>query len=420
MSQHNTVSQLDGLFKNAYGDQVENLIPDGVTLYNLVPFSPKEKMLGNLYNQPVILGSEQGFSYGGTAGDAFTLNNAIAGQVKNASVQGYEFLLRSSISYGSISRSMHSATAFKDATKLVVANMVKSFAKRIEVIMWHGTKGIGTVAAHSAGVITVTTAEWAPGIWSGSVAMQVELYDETATSSLAVAAISAVNLEGRTVTLLGADDPLTGPEQTAVDAALGTANVIRLWHKSARGNEFKGLHAIITEASSLFGINPSSFDLFKGVEYNAAGALSFSKIQKAISLGVAKGLDSDVMCFVNPRTWDNLMTDQAALRVYDSKYSVETLENGAKALTFYSQNGKVEIKSCIYIKEGQAFVVPNPKEHFLKIGSTDVTFRLPGGNDRFFRELDNAAGVELRAYSDLALFTAEPGKCILMYGIVNA
>lgn len=47
---------LNGLFKERYADKLKDLIPEGLKLYKMVEFLPKEKQLGNLYHQPVILG----------------------------------------------------------------------------------------------------------------------------------------------------------------------------------------------------------------------------------------------------------------------------------------------------------------------------------------------------------------------------
>ena len=55
----------------------------------------------------------------------------------------------------------------------------------------------------------------------------------------------------------------------------------------------------------------------------------------------------------------------------------------------------------------------------LRIGSTDVTFKRPDQGDTFFREIEDAAGYELRAYSDQALLCFSPGKNTLISGIVN-
>lgn len=56
----NTLTSLNGLFKECYADKMQNLIPDGVKLLNMISFVPKESMPGNHYNQPVVLGQEHG------------------------------------------------------------------------------------------------------------------------------------------------------------------------------------------------------------------------------------------------------------------------------------------------------------------------------------------------------------------------
>lgn len=405
----NTVASLNGLFKEVYGDKVQNLIPDNVVLMNLIDFVPMDKQTGNLYHQPVILGHEHGMSYGGAAGTAFSLNDSIAGQVKDATIQGYEFLLRSQISYAVAARSAGSKAAFERGTKLIVANMVRSFAKRLETALFYGDKELGIAAGAMVGTaLTLTAASWAPGIWVGAENAQIEIYDATLATLRSVREIDGVNLETRVLTL------------DANDAAVVATD--RIFWKGAKGNEFKGLHAIMTETSSLFGINPSQFSLFRSSEYDAGAAdLSFEKIQDAIARGVEKGLDEDVVCLVNPKTWSKLMTEQAALRMYDSSYSIEKAESGAQSIKFYAQNGLVEIKPCTYVKESLAFILP--PEELMRVGSTDVTFKLPNvdnGEEAFFLALPTVAGFEIRAYADQALFCAAPGKLVLIKNIVNS
>ena len=52
----NTVGNLNGLFKETYDSTLHLLIPDGVKLLNMIKFGSKEKMPGNLFHSPVILG----------------------------------------------------------------------------------------------------------------------------------------------------------------------------------------------------------------------------------------------------------------------------------------------------------------------------------------------------------------------------
>jgi hypothetical protein len=55
-----------------------------------------------------------------------------------------------------------------------------------------------------------------------------------------------------------------------------------------------------------------------------------------------------------------------------------------------------------------------------RVGSTDITFKRPGQGDQFFRDLEQAAGYELRLYTDQAIFCSAPGRNVLIYGIVNS
>lgn len=348
---------------------------------------------------------ENGFSYGSSDEAAFALNAPANGTVKEAQVKGYQIVLRSAMSYNVLSRaSSAGARAFESATKLVVANMIRSFGKRAEVQMLYGQTGLGSVASTSGVTVTITTADWAAGIWSGMKGAEIEI--RSAAGALrGVASIASVDLNGRALVL------------NALPA--GTVGTDVLWYKGAYGNEMPGLEKIITNTGTLFNIDASQYELWKGNTYPVGGQLSFAKIQDAIALGVEKGLDSDVKVMVNPKTWSDLLTEQAALRMYDSSYKGSEAENGSQSIKFHGQNGIIEIIPSIYIKEGLAYIVD--EMDFLKIGSTDMTFNLPGaGPDQFLRQLENNAGVEMRLYADFSLFCAAPGRQIKLSGIVNS
>lgn len=397
---------LNGLFKEAYADKLENLIPEGLKLYKMIDFLPKEKQPGNLYHQPVILGHEHGVTFASSDDDAFNLNAPVAGQIKDAQVRGNPVVLRSVLGYTSASRAAQGgAKAFMDATKFLVANMLRSITKKLEIELLYGQMGYGTVASILGNVITITTAEFAPGIWAGAENMPIEIRDAAGTISRGQATVTSVDLSGRTITV------------DLMPAGVSATDVI--WHKGAYGNEFAGVHKIITNTGSLFNISASAFSLWSGNTFSAGSAsLSIAKIERAISLAVAKGLDSDVTVVVNPKTWADLLSEQTALRRFDSSYKSDVTEVGAKSIKFYGQNGMISIEPSIYCKEGSAYVLA--VEEFARVGSTDVTFKRPGMEGNFFRELENSAGVELRCFSDMALFCSAPGKQVLISSIVNS
>ena len=334
------------------------------------------------------------------------MNAPVSGQVKDAIVQGSQIILRSVMSYKTLSAaSTAGARAFEQATKFIVANMIRSFGKRAEIEMLYGQSGLGIVSSTSGTDVVVTTASWAAGIWSGCKNMPIEIRSSAGVLR-GEAVISAISLDTRTLSL--------------VALPAGTVATDVIYFKGAYGNEQAGLDKIITNTGSLFGIDAAQYELFKGNTYSASGAdLSFAKIQSAISRGVEKGLDSDVKVMVNPKTWAKLLTEQAALRMYDATYKTSEAENGAQSIKFFGQNGGVEIVPSIYIKEGEAFIVDD--KDFLKVGSTDMTFSLPGaGPDQFLRQLENSAGVEMRLYSDFSLFCMAPGRQIKITNIVNS
>lgn len=403
----NTVGTLNGIFKDRYADKLENLIPDGVKALNMIKFGAKGKTLGNLYNQPVILGLEHGVTFADSDDDAFALNPPVAGQTKNAQVKGYPMLLRAVLGLSAASRAESAGEeAFDSAIKVVVENMLRSVTRKLETELFYGQMGYGVVGSVLGNVITVSTAEWAPGIWAGAEGMPIEVRDATGATSRGETVINSVDMDARTLTVSALP-----PGTVATDV---------IWHKGAYGKEFAGIHKILTNSSgTLFGINAANYALWRGNQFSAAsGPLTFNKLNLALARAVEKGLDSKAVAFINPRAWSNLLNDQAALRRYDSSYSAAKSENGSKSLMFHAQNGDIEIVPSIFVKEGYAYLLD--QDCWMRVGSTDVTFKRPGKEGEFFRELENSAGYELRAYTDQALFCHSPGRNVVITAIVNS
>jgi hypothetical protein len=394
------------MFKETYAEKIEDLIPDGVKLLNMVKFLPKDKNPGLLYHQPVVLGLEHGVTFASSDDDAFALNAPVAGVIKDAQVKGYPLVLRSVLGYTAASRAAQGTKqAFMDATKYLVSNMLRSVTKKLEIEMLYGQMGYGAVASNATTVVTIATAEWAPGIWAGAEGMPIEIRDVTGAVSKGVFNIVSVSMDNRTITLDADPSPLVA------------GDIIH--HKGAYGNEFAGVHKILTNTGTIFNISAATYNLFKGNVVGAGNAaLSFNKLNLAAARGIEKGQDGKLVALVNPRAWSNMMNDQAALRRYDGSYSKEKAELGSKSILFHSQNGEIEIMPSIYVKEGYAYLLN--AEDWSRVGSQDVSFKRPGQGEDFFRDQENNAGYELRLYTDQALFCCAPGKSTLINAIVNS
>lgn len=416
----NTVATLNGFFKESYAKNIKDLVPEGVKLLKKVQFNSADKQPGNLYHQPIVLGLEHGITYGGSEGEAFLLQSAISTPNRDAQVRGHEMVLVSAVSVGAAARSVSSKNSFEQATKRLVQNMLKSMHIRLEIQLMYGQVGIARIASTSGVTITICSSEWAAGIWSGSKNAAIEIRSQAGALRGSCNVVKP-NLSAKTIEVDVIPAGVTGN----VDAENSAADVI--YFKGAYNKEFAGLHKMITNTGTLFNVDASEHDLFKGniVEVgtdftSGAAFISFEKVEEAIAVAMEKGLmEEDVVCLVNPKHWNKLMTDQAAKRQYDSSYSAEKIEQGAKKLQFHGQNGLIEIEASLFVKEGYAYVVPMAELE--RIGSTDVTFEMPGmGKDQFFRLLESANGYELRCYTDQALFSSSIGKFTLLKFIKTA
>lgn len=421
-----TATQLSGLFKEAYGDEVLQLVPDVAKLVKMVPFIESEKEIGNLYHQPVIVNNEHGVTYAAQNAGAFTLNTDIPLTMKDAQVPGAQILLRSSIDYESAARASNDKKAFKKATALLVQNMMESMRKRLEIACWYGASstGIGQ-SSTSTNQSTTTTklnlsaATWSTGIWSGMENAQINLYrnDTSAlvsSGSDSVFTITSVDVDNKVLLVTGTTTGIT-----AADSA-NSATPLNIFFNGAKAKEMTGIQAILTNNTTLFNIDASAYTLWKGNTYSAnSAALTFGKAVSGIAKAVGRGLDEKVQLFVSHVTWANINTDLAALRRLDGSWGKSKGENGQENITYYGQNGEIEIIPHTLIKEGDAFVIP--LKRVKRLGAVDATFKTPGlDDDEFFLHLSGSAGFELRVYTDQHIFIEMPARCVYINNIVNS
>ena len=418
-----TVAQLNGLFYEKYADRIETLYQRIAIVKDDVPFVPASKQSGGNYNQPVVMSPEQGFTYAApAAAGPVAMNDAISLVMQNAQVTPFQMGARFVLDYESANRSV-AAKAFEPAALLQMTNVLEQAHNRLEHSMLYGQEGLGDSTA-TTGInattcdVTFSAASWSDAIWGTALNSRVQFFD-TATGALissgadSIFTVTRVDTATRVVRVTGTATGIT---------ALNADETVTAFFNGARVsasvfNEMPGLSKIITNTSVLFNIDASVYDLWKGNTYNAAGALTFGKIQAAISVAVGRGLLEDVVLYVNPKAWASLLTEQAALRMYDSSYSEGTSKNGSRELKFFSQNGAVTVKAHPFVKEGDAFIVP--LKRLARVGSTDITFTAPGakGAKEMFVDLQNSMGYQAKLYSGQTLFVSTPAKCVKIVGI---
>jgi hypothetical protein len=404
------VNSLDAMFKRVWGSGTIKALPKFAKLMDEVPYSKQEK-LGDMYVVPVLLQFEHGFSYGVHGDGAFSLNAAVAGKALQAQIRGCMIVLRSQLSYEDVFKAAEAgAAAFESATSLVVENMQRSFAKRQELTLLYGQQSLGKVSTNTSGALVITDATWAPGIWSGMKDCILEAFDSqaaTATQDNGDLTVTSVDMSLKTVTISGTNGNVDSNSY--------------LWFKGARTatahKECAGLDAIMSNTGSLFNISASSYELWKSNTRAVGGPISMLAILNGISDAVNMGLMEDAKVYLATKRWNSLNSDQAALRRYGAYAS--KAENGSEGIAYHSVNGTTEIVAHPFVKEGEAFLVGNPKKRLVRVGATDITFKRPGMSDNIFRELVDNAGLELRAFSDQAIMATLPAQCTKYTGITD-
>lgn len=423
---------LNALYKVAYAKGVQDLIPATGKLQELIPFVPSELQNGKQYEQPVILSAEAGFTYSLDTQSAYDLNDSIGMNMQSAIVPGADIVLDSTVGYNQAARASHSATSFKSAMSAKFENMLKSSEKRLEIAMLYGNDSIGsasvqTVATTDPLVIVLDKASWATGIWTGSENALVVFSRSSngaVVDSLKPFQIAKVDVDNHAISV---KVPSGGTASLVnLEAAVEAYDVKVHFYSSvtnASGTiayaEMAGLKKIITNTGSLFGIDASTYDLWKGNSVTVSGQLTMAKVLSSTSKAVQRGLDSDAVVMVNPDTWADLASNLAALRRFDGSYSEKKAKNGSKELEYVSQNGTLKIIPYNIVKQGDCFIFPEDK--VMRIGARELGLNDPTRpQDEIFFTIPGKAGVGLRAYTNQAVFLEAPAQAVFISGIVNS
>ena len=460
-TQENRVGLLNSLFKEIYADNLENLLPKGLKLQKDIAWIEKSKSPGAKYNQPVLMRHEHGFTYANNSSGAFALEDAVPGQTDTCNILGTQMMLRSIIDYEIAARASSAGKrTFRRALDLVVENMFASSRKRMEIDYFYGQRSLlessdcSTVDGKS--VITCSERSWAPGIWAGMEGAKLSAFaNETSGVHAAVTSgsvaedthanvqtipkiadavindtLEGVNVQDKKLTL--AADGFTALISDADEDSRsgwvcfkGAMEDATTSKPTLTGNVFAGMESImdpeIQARTETFNLDFTQNSLWQPNVVDVNAQLNFSHVANQLATASAKGLDENLILYLNPHVWTDLVLQEMTtggdnrIRWTDGKAAKGGYDVGGTSVRYHTANGVVEIKPSNYVKTGFGFMFA-PKL-WKRIGATDLTFRLPDRGDEFFLHLPQHAGYELRNYVSHALFTKAPAKSILLKNI---
>jgi len=405
-------TQLAGDFKNLYQNSgLVEAIPTWGIIQDRYKFEEAES-LGQYYIFGVVLQKEHGATYAPSSGAASgpqTLNASIAGFVAQVQVEGFSIYMRSRLSYDAAAKASRAGKkAFAQAYGAVLKNLKESHQYRLELSMLYGRTGLGTVSGNAAGVLTLTAATWATGIWAAGLKDCILEAWTGVTSSETQhngdLTISAISVSSKSVTVTG------------TSGAVVAADV--LYFKGARTasgyNECPGFDSILTNTGTLFNVSAAIFDAWKSQNYPVNGNLSMTAILQGGALGMNYGLEKGLLLCA-PEKFAQLGIDEAALRRYVNDSDAKRTKRGVKGVEFMLGPVDIEVMAHPFIKQGQAMLVPD--EHVHRVGATDITFGMPGSDEPMEVHVTDTTALEIRSMSDQGVYFERPAHAVNYTGI---
>jgi len=418
------IADLDSMLKEQYLSKgLQDVRPDFTVLMSTVPFVGGSEKAGSELIWPVVTSREHGFTALGQNGSNSTLKKATKAKTAQAKVVSYPFMGRTQIDNVSISRAKQGPQAFVNALEYKISNLQESFVVLNEQQLLYGRAGLGEVSAcsipvvggdhvlNATGVITLTESEFADHIWIGCEEMELE-----SGAGKAKVKVESYDIEARTLSV------------KAIEAGDALVATDKLHRNGFREDDTTGpgLQTLFSQTSGvLLGIDQSLNPLWRVNQAANTGLLSFEKVADAVAKAVGRGLAEKLTLHVHPMVFATLMPDFNTLkqagdkfksRIFTTSSEVKKMEHGVYGITFIVGSVEVVLVANPFIKIGHAFGVADGE--LMRCGSSDITYKIPGEEtEKYFHRLDDVAGLELRVFSDQALFSVTLNKHLHMSGI---
>ncbi len=411
MAVANDPQSMIGDFKNLYKDSgLVNAIPSWMIIQQRFAFEEAEAGLGQYFVFGVVLQKEQGFTYAPSSGansGVQTLNAAVAGYIGQAQVEGFAIYLRSRLSYDAAAKASKAGKkAFAQAYGAVLKNMKESHQFRLELSLLYGRDGLGVVLDNQSGVLSITPASWAIGVWaSGMKGAILEAWTGTGateTQHNGDLTISAISVANKSVTVTGTNSGVILNDVLYFKGARTTTTY----------NECIGIYRILTYSGTIFNISNTSYELWAAQTYPVNGNLSLTAVMNAAAAGMPFGLEKAILLCA-PAKFAQLASDEAALRRYVSDTS--KTNRGVKGISFMMGQVDVEILPHPLMKAGDGFMLADDSFH--RVGSTDVTFALPGSSEQMSVQVTDSTAIEMRSMSDQGIYSETPAQCVYLSAI---
>ncbi len=438
----NTLSSVDGNLKRNYAPKIVKLVPMFCLLQQYNPDETEQPKLpairvkwsevafnGQSFQYPTKVQSGHGISFNGSNGNVRDLEDALNLVVVQASIVGYELVNRQQMSYNAAySGDEAGQKAIETNSKLMLEDLKDVLYMQNEMGAFWGQNtdtGYGQILSQSISSTTMTViftaASFAAGWWPGQIGARVEFFtgvtfEPSGQQGTAYATVSSVDISTRTVVFA-----LTGSGWNTVTVPAANDIVFMKGALTTGGtfNEQIGLHTQLSaRTGTIFGLNRATYGLLQGNTFAVGSArLTKAKVTQAAMLPMNMGNLMDLVLVVSTSTWADLAAEDLAQKIFDSSYSGSVSKSGSRQISYEVLNRTVRVVCHPYMQGGEAFLTS--EDHLSWIGSTDVTFRLPTG-ENLFRLVDGKNAYESQCVSIKQIYHEAPARACVLTGIVNS
>lgn len=394
-------------------DKPVSLLPDNVKMLKMLPEIRKSNMLGRKALVPVELTAEGGVTYGD--GTAFLYDSVVDGTWSEAQVDAIPVVLNMELSRSAVDRLSNDTNAFIDIMTLRTKSMGKELGRRAETGIFYGKSptGLGTVGAitGTAGavlVITFTAGQWAPGFWAGRKGHRFEVRQVTTGTGRAGHTATIANF----LTLTSVD--FVAKKCTFAGNATEILSVVAtdvIYYRGSYTNDMIGFDSQLTTAGSVFGIDNTVYELWKGSAYTL-GSSAFSEFIKGMGIAVSVGgLSDDTVAFINSTKWEALNSTITNANYRNTAIGdLSAAKAGVRGMTFETQAGITTLIGSPYIKEADGFVYS--MKDVLTVGVKKVSFDASNGKGEFWYDLPSNYGARMQGAYEFQAILQSPACAV--------
>lgn len=405
-----------GLLRRRYDKKLQDLRSVAGVVQNRIGFEGGEK-IGESYQVGVMVRPPQGISYSGSTGAAVTLSAQRNAVSKQASLVSHELNLVERVSLKAMAAAVDKGEqAIGNLLDETVAGMKKSAMNRVELSALRGQMGLGTIESvndlgGNLAELVITAATFAPGIWwfLGENCLLDTFNGTTKRNTNGAQVLMKIDARARKITV----QYTTAVQDVAGDTIWATGSNLG----AASYNEPPGLIAQCNNTTTtMLGIDASVYNNWKGNPVPVTGEFSLGVLEDVFAQLRDRGATGKLTAYLSNRAYSRLAVDVMAQRIIDQTYSQSKQALGSKSIAYESADiEEVEIVRHPFLAWGEALVLP--EDDCARIGTSDVTFGIPGMKDDLFVLVPGTNSVEFQVFSDQAPILKKPNFSAYITGI---